>query len=119
MRLRPASCAAAQKPSKERRWPGVPSDVVVKRTPSVPQKSPSAAAAAPLKVLWPEVYEGNGGVVSSGRQFGSRSVSGLPSRSASRIAVIGRQRSYLNLHSQQQTPASARQTLSSANSRAL
>src|SRR5438552_9697252 len=116
MRLRPASWAAAQKPSKERRWPGAPSDVVLKRTASVPKKSARAAAAAPLKVLWPEVYEGNGGVVSSGRQSGWRSVSGLPPRSASRTAVIGRQKSYLNLHSQQQTPASARQTLSSANS---
>lgn len=46
---------------------------------------------APLNVLCPEVYEGNGGVAISGSQVGSASVWSLPSVSAARIAVIGRQ----------------------------
>ena len=50
----------------------------------------------------PDGWSGNGGVVSggtvgvagsnSGRQLGSATVAGLPSVSASRIAVIGRQK---------------------------
>jgi hypothetical protein len=59
----------------------------------VAEFSREIAAAAPLKVEWPDVYSGNGGVTISGRQFGSATVSGLPSRSPRLIAVTGRQRS--------------------------
>src|SRR5262245_52549347 len=119
MRLRPASAAAAEKLVKERRMPGTPSEVVSNATWSVAKKLRRAVAAAPLKVLWPDVYEGNGGVGSNGSQSGSGAVSGLPSRSAWRMAVTGRQNSSANLMIQQTRPASARLRLSSANKRAL
>src|SRR4051794_26193149 len=119
MRLRPASSAASEKRLNERVTPGKVSEVVVKRTSSVPKKEARTAAAAPLKVLCPEVYDGKGGVVSSGAQLGSGAVSGLPSRSASWMAVTGRQKAKLYLQSQQVMPASARAMLSRANRRAL
>src|SRR5579871_1835406 len=108
MRLRPASSAAARKELNDRVTPGTPSEVTVKRTPSASQKSASTAAAAPLNVLWPDVYDGKGGVSSSGDHSLSASVSGLPSASAWRIAWTGRHRPYLNLQSQQTMAASAR-----------
>src|SRR4051812_20009512 len=99
MRLLPASSAAAQKRGNVRVTPGRVSDVLWKRTSSVPKKRASAVAAAPLKVLWPELYEGNGGVVSSGVQSRSGVVAALTSGSASRIPYTGRQKLYRYLQS--------------------
>src|SRR5262249_35363340 len=112
MRLRPASSAAAEKREYDRVTSGKPSDVLVKRTSLVRKKPASTVAAAALNVLWPDVYDGNGGVVSSGVQ--SRS-----SESTSRMACTGRQTLNLYLQSQQPMPASARAKLSSANRRAF
>src|SRR5260221_8345138 len=75
--------------------------------------------AAPLKVLWPEMYSGNGGVVSNETQLVSIKVSGLLSRSPCWIAVIGRQVLYLYLASQAAMPASAIARFKSANTRAF
>ena len=50
---------------------------------SVPKKWASTVAAAPLTAPCPETYDGFGGVLSSGSQFGSATVSGLPVWSAS------------------------------------
>src|SRR5262245_32184118 len=70
---------------------------------SVPKKFCSVWTMALLAQEWAEGWSGNGGVASgggamtgvagsnSGVQLGSASVAGLPSVSASRIAVIGRQ----------------------------
>ena len=54
----------------------------------------------------------------SGSQFGSATVSGLPSWSASWMAVTGRHRLYVYLASKMAIVASASVTFSSANSRA-
>src|SRR5947209_7935330 len=101
MRLMPASWAAAPKPSNSRTTPGSPSESEPKRTPSPPKNSASAAAAAPLKVLCPDVYDGNGGVGNSGSQSGSGASAGSCSEPADRTAVTGRQTSKRYLHSQQ------------------
>src|SRR4051794_826564 len=101
MRLIPASSAAAQKLGNRRFTPGRPSDVVSNLISSVPKNSARTVAAAPLKLLCPDVYDGNDGVVRSGSQFGSGSVAGLWSLSASRIAWTGRQKWKWNLQSQQ------------------
>src|SRR5262245_58893967 len=93
MRLRPASCDAAEKLAYERVTPGRSSEVAVKLTLSVPKNPARAAAAAALTVLCPDVYDGCAGVTISGVQFGSARVSGLPSLSALRMAVTGRQKS--------------------------
>src|SRR4030095_14936263 len=70
---------------------------------SVPKKFLSECTNALLAQAWPEGWSGKGGVKSSGglqtgvigsnsgSHVGSASVDGLPSVSASRIAVIGRQ----------------------------
>jgi hypothetical protein len=65
------------------------------------------------------MYEGFGGVLSSGVQFGSATVSGLPVWSASRMAVIGRHRLYVYLASKWPMTASDSATFSSAKSRAF
>src|SRR5262245_10048297 len=114
----PASSAACWKLRNVRVKPGRPSEVLVKRT-LLPKKRVSTSHAAALKVLCPEVYDGNAGVTSSGVHDGSAVVSGLPSVSAARMAVTGRQKLKWNLASQQTMPASARATSSSANRRAL
>src|SRR4051794_37202796 len=80
--------------------------------------SPGPAAAAALKVLCPEMYDGNGGVAQSGVQAGSAVTSGLTPPSPARIAVTGRQVSYVYLAPQAAIPASARAMSSRANSRA-
>src|SRR5262245_35941575 len=80
--------------------PGRLSVVSEKPTASVPKKAASTAAAAALWPLWPEIYEGWFGVTSSGVQVESGRVSGLPSVSAARIAVTGRQKLYSYLASQ-------------------
>src|SRR5262245_30432962 len=115
----PASAAASLKRLKERTTPGSASDVVVKSISSVPKNLASAAAAAPLKVLWPDVYDGNGGVFRSGIHWGSAVSFSFFNSPALRMAVTGRQKSHLNLHSQQQIAASASATFRSAKSRAL
>ena len=58
------------------------SDGVTKGTLS-PKIDPSTAAAALLKVLWPEIYSGNGGVLISGVHDASAEVCEFPSRAAS------------------------------------
>src|SRR5438874_13809463 len=70
---------------------------------SVPKKFWSVCTNAPVLQACPEGWSGKGGVKSSGgwqtgvagsksgSHVGSASVAGLPSVSASRIAVIGRQ----------------------------
>src|SRR5881396_3086476 len=71
---------------------------------SVPKKFWSVLTNALVAQAWPEGWSGKGGVKSgnkglqtgvagsnSGNHVGSASVAGLPSVSASRIAVIGRQ----------------------------
>src|SRR5690606_36102421 len=118
-RLMPASLAAASKPEKLRTTPGVPSEVVEKGMASLPKNDANTVAAPRLKVLCPDVYSGNGGVGISELQVTSGSVSGLPSVSASRMAEIGRHRSYVNFASQQEIAASAMVRLSNANRRAF
>ena len=56
-----------------------------------PNTLASTVAAAPLKAPCPSAYSGKLGVVSSGCQFGSAVVAGLPSAPASWMAVMGRQ----------------------------
>src|SRR6266568_981516 len=119
MRLMPASAAASLKLLNERTTPGSASEVVLKLTSSVPKNFASAPAAAPLKVLWPETYDGNGGVFNSGVHSASALSFSVFNSFALWIAVTGRHRSHLNLHSQQQIPASARATFKSAKSRAF
>src|SRR6266478_5651379 len=99
----PASSAADQMLLNLRVTSGRPSEVVANLILSVPKDSASTAAAAELNVLCPETYAGNGGVFRSGSHFSSAS--------ASRIAVIGRQNSNVNLITQQRMPASARAIL--------
>ena len=84
-----------------------------------PKKSASTVAAAPLNVLWPEVYSGKGGVISRGVQFTSGSVAGFPSVSAARMAVMGRQKLTAYLQSQHRIAASAAAMLSRAKRRAF
>src|SRR5262249_51268479 len=79
--------------------PGRLSVVSEKRMSSVRKKAASTAAAA-LWPLWPEMYEGWFGVTSSGVQVESARVAALPSLSAARMAVTGRQKLYVYLASQ-------------------
>src|SRR5262245_24894063 len=109
MRLIPASSAAELNDLNDRVTPGSPSEVEEKLTRSVPKNAASAAEAAPLNELCPEVYAGNGGVGNSGIHVGS----------LSRIAVTGRHTSNRYLQSQHTIAASAIATFNSANSRVL
>src|SRR5262245_23669230 len=96
------SLSASEKRSKLR----VVQDLVLnalKLILSVPKKFWSVCTIALLPQAWPEGWSGKGGVTSDGRlqtgvagsnsgsHVGSASVAALPSVSASRIAVIGRQ----------------------------
>src|SRR5262245_46538078 len=92
-RLRAFSAAAAEKLAYERVTPGRSGGVEVKATASVPKKPARAVAAAAPYALCPDEYDGCAGVTSSGAQVGSARVSGLPSVSAARMAVTGRQKS--------------------------
>jgi hypothetical protein len=66
--------------------------VCVKRMRSAQKNPASAAAAAPLKELCPDTYSGELPTLPAREvQVGFGAVSGLPSVSASRIAVVGRQ----------------------------
>ena len=118
MRLIPTSAAASEKEWKLRENPCMASDVVENATSSEPKNAASTAAAL-LKVLWPDVYSGKGGVSSSGVQFASFSVTGFLSSSAFWIAVMGRQKLQANLQSQQRMAASASAMLSRAKRRAF
>src|SRR5260221_8311845 len=115
----PASGDAAEKESKLRVTPGSTSEAVVNGMSSVPQNAVSAAAAAPLNVLWPEMYSGKFGVTSSGVHVASLTVPGLPSLSAFGMAVTGRQKLKAYLQSHATMPASASAMFNSANSRAF
>src|SRR6478672_9243424 len=83
---------------------------------SVPKKAASTAAAPALLPLWPEMYDGWLGVLRYGAQVGSGAVASLPSVSAARIAVIGRQKLKVYLASQTAKLASAWARLMRANS---
>src|SRR5438067_3267826 len=100
MRLSEHSCAVAEKLANDRVTPGRPSELKVKGMASVPKKAASTAADAPLTPLWPELYDGWAGVTRNGAQAVSAVVPGLPSVSAARMAVTGRQKLYLYLASQ-------------------
>ena len=60
---------------------------------------------APVTPAYPLTYSGYGGVVSSGVQVGSAAVAGLPSVSASLMAVIGRHKPYRYLACQTEMSA--------------
>src|SRR5213078_1836833 len=79
----------------------------------------STPAAAPLTTAWLETYSGCAGVASSGAQAVSGAVAPLPSDAARRMAVTGRQKTYVNLASQAARLASAILILSSAKRRAF
>src|SRR4051794_16811986 len=105
--------------------------LTVKPTRSVPKKYCSVSTMAPAAQLWPEGCSGNGGVTSPGGEAtgvagsnkgvhdGLAAVSGLPSVSASRMAVIGRQKFQWYLLFQQPIAASAAARLVMASRRAL
>src|SRR5262245_50486171 len=86
---------------------------------SVPKNPARAVAAAAPYALCPDEYDGCAGVTISGAQVGSAAVSGLPSVSAARMAVTGRQKLYSYLASQVAMYASAPARFMSANSRAF
>src|SRR5438270_1834881 len=118
-RLSFTSCAAAEKLANERVAPGKLSELREKLTASVPKKAARTAAAPELTPLWPETYEGWFGVTRYGVQLGSATVLSLPSVSAARIAVTGRQKLSTYLVSQTAIAASATVRLSRANRRAF
>src|SRR4029077_516251 len=66
---------------------------------AVPNTALTTPTTAPLWMQCAHGYSGGIGVLSIGCQVASRSVVGLPSLSPLRIAVIGRQKSYLYLAS--------------------
>src|SRR5919204_4470952 len=119
MRLSEHSCAVAGKLANDRVTPGRLSVLKVRGMASVPKKAARTAALAPLMPLWAEMYDGWAGVTRNGVQAGSAAVSGLPSVSAARMAVTGRQKLYVYLASQTAKRASACARLSRANSRAF
>ena len=97
---------------------------------SVPKKSCRVCTMAPLMQPCPDGCSGKPGVTSgvpncgvagsnNGVHAGSASVAGLPSVSASRIAVIGRQNFQWYLLSQQPIAPSAEAKLALANRRAV
>src|SRR5262249_16410410 len=118
-RLRAFSLAAAEKLANERVTPGRSGVVEVKAMPSVPKNPARAVAAAAPYALCPDEYDGCAGVGISGVQSGSIRVSGLPSVSAARMAVTGRQKLYVYLVSQVSMCASAPARFMRANSRAF
>src|SRR5262245_19515786 len=84
---------------------------------SWPKNLAIVVSTAPLMQPWPDGWSGNGGVARGGvvavsaansdSQFGSATVFGLPSVSASRIAALGRQKCQKYLSFQQAIAASA------------
>src|SRR6516164_3692229 len=81
---------------------------------AVPNAASTAAATAPLMVQCAHGYSGCIGVLSIGCQVASRSVAELSSMSLLRIAVTGRQNSYVYLASNTAMPASAAATATKA-----
>src|SRR3954447_11349087 len=98
MRLTVASSAASVKLWNERSTPGTALEVALKEK-SLPYWDGSILAGAALMVPCAPGYAGSRAVADSGVQFGSAVVSGLPSLSALRIAVTGRQNAYVYLAS--------------------
>src|SRR5437667_3311551 len=98
---------------------------------SVPKKFWSVFTKAPVAQAWPEGWSGKGGVKSgnrglqtgvagsnSGNHVGSAWVSGLPSVSACRMPVVGRQNNHYHLSVQQPFASSAATRFPIANTRA-
>src|SRR5215472_637496 len=86
---------------------------------SLPSIASMTAAIEELVMQCAQGYSGCIGVASIGCQVATRSVAGLPSMSPLRIAVIGRQNSYLYLASKTAIIASIVATETSAIKRAL
>src|SRR6187551_1100014 len=84
----------------------------------VPSKASSTAPTAADEMQCAHGYSGWSGVSSSGSHNGAASVASLPSMSARRIAVMGRQKAYSYFASNTATNESMAATLASANSRA-
>src|SRR6185436_5805370 len=87
-------------------------------TSPVPNSASSTAPTAADEMQCAHGYSGCSGVSSSGNHSGTASVAALPSMSARRIAVIGRQNAYAYLASNTATNESMAATFASANSRA-
>src|SRR5688572_7348653 len=119
MRLIPLSSAACENEVKLRDAPGRSSENVVNGILSDPKKTASTTAPAPLNVLCPDVYSGNGGVAKSGSHAASFSVASFPSVSPLRIAAMGRHKLYAYLQSHDTTAASDSAMFSSAKRRAF
>src|SRR5260370_12138135 len=117
MRESLASSRADEKLAYVRTVPGRPTDSREKLVVS-PKKSARTPAAPPLKMAWADTYSGCAGVGSNGVQAGSAAVSGLPSASASTMAVMGRQLRSMknNFESQPATRESALSRLVTAKS---
>src|SRR5262245_10520923 len=87
-------------------------------TSPAPSSASSTAPTAADEMQWAHGYSGCSGVSSSGNQVGAASVASLPSMSARRIAVIGRQNAYSYFASTTATTEARAATFASANSRA-
>ena len=93
MRLSIDSSAAAEKLVNERSTSARTSEVTLNSKWSSWKNEVNTSAPAAMTTAWAPGEEGSGVVLpTSGSQFGSTSVSGLPSLSAARIAVAGRQK---------------------------
>src|SRR5262249_50510720 len=112
------SLSACEKRAKCLEYPGNLGLWTSKAILSVPKKGWSGCTVALLLQLWPDGCSGKGGVTSgvpvvavdgsnSGFQSGSATVPGLPSVSASWMAVIGRHELQWALSFQQPMEASA------------
>src|ERR1700693_4132664 len=113
-----ASLGAWSKPVKGRVTPEPPGLVLpMLKAVLGPKMESRTVAAAPLKVLWPLTYSGNGGVLISGRQEGSAERPGLPPPAL--MAVMGRQKLKAYLASQATMAASPIATFSSASIRVV
>src|SRR5438552_6638246 len=109
MRASMISLRASEKRSKERVSPGKRLLVTPNRILSVPKNICNTSRCALSPERWPDGCSGYG-AVRSGAHDGSGSVSGLPSLSACRIAVHGRQKSqeYLSVQQLIAEPAALR-----------
>jgi hypothetical protein len=89
-----SAAAAAKLPNVRVGISGGAVVVVIVNDTSRPNASASTPNEAAHAAAWAEEYSGNGGVGRNGSQRGSETVFWLPSVSAARIAVYGRQWSY-------------------------
>src|SRR5262245_35280696 len=87
-------------------------------TSPAPSKASSTPPTAADEMQCAQGYSGCSGVSSSGNHSGAASVASLPSISARRIAVIGRQNAYSYFASNTATNESMAATFASANNRA-